>query len=101
MSVVHDDHRRPEAPLGNSLIKYPLIGRLFRLLTWWLIFTGIYASSSLCPFCGRTGCPVGGVSACILGGAFALVLEKGRAYLSRLAGTVSQLRAQLRLQTKA
>ena len=100
MSVVHDDYRRPESPLSNSLIKYPLMGRLFRFLTWWLIFTGLYASSSVCPFCGRAGCPVGGVSAGIVGGAFTLVLEKGKSFLSRLAGLVS-FRAKLRPQTKA
>ena len=95
-SVVHEDHQQPELPPGTSLVKYPLIGRLFRFLTWWLVFTGIYASSSVCPFCGRVGCPVGGVSAGVVGGVFALVMAKGKSFLNYLSGLVSLRRAKLR-----
>jgi hypothetical protein len=99
--MVDDDYRREEPPLSTRVIKYPVIGRLFRFFTWWLIFTGIYASSSVCPFCGRMGCPVGGVGAGIVGGAFALVIEKGKSSLTHLAGMFPYLRDRLRPQTKA
>jgi hypothetical protein len=94
------DHCRPPAPsLSQKIAGYSAIGSLFRFLTWWLIFTGIYGSSSVCPFCGQPGCPVGGLSAGVVGGAFALLVTKGRSWLSRLAGWFSRRRAGLPPQT--
>ncbi len=60
------------------------MGRFLRFLTWWLIFSGIYASSSVCPFCGQVGCPVGGASAGLVGGLFALVIGKGKVIMARI-----------------
>ena len=94
--MVNEDNKQPELPLGNRFDKHPIIGRLLKFLTWWLIFTGIYASSSVCPFCGRVGCPVGGVSAGVVGGVFALVMAKGRAILNHVAGLFAQIRLKLR-----
>ncbi len=45
---------------------------------WWLIFTGIYASSSVCPFCGKAGCPVGPGAASLIGLLFAWLMHTGR-----------------------
>jgi hypothetical protein len=44
---------------------------LKRWFLWFLTFFGIYASSSMCPFCGTPGCPVGAGGAALVGGAFA------------------------------
>ena len=71
--------RRPEeAPATGKFYKYPVLGRLFRLFIWWLTFMGIYASSSVCPFCGQVGCPVGMAGAGLVGGFFALVIGQGK-----------------------
>jgi hypothetical protein len=96
MSMVPHDDRQTDPPSGNRFLQLPVIGRLFRFLTWCLIFMGIYASSSVCPFCGKVGCPVGGVSAGIVGGFFALVIEKGKSILSRLANMCSRVRTKFR-----
>ncbi len=90
----------PQLPQGNKLPQHPAMRRFFKFLSWWLIFTGIYASSSVCPFCGRPGCPVGGVSAGVVGGIFALVMEKGRTFLSYLAGLLALISAKLRRKPK-
>ena len=101
MSVSSEGNNpRPELPQDNKFPKHPAMGRFFKFLSWWLIFTGIYASSSVCPFCGRPGCPVGGVSAGVVGGIFALVMEKGRAFLSYLASLFSLNSAKLRTRPK-
>jgi hypothetical protein len=85
------DHCRPPAPsLSQKIAGYPVIGSLLRFLTWWLVFAGIYGSSSVCPFCGQPGCPVGGLSAGVVGGAFALLATKGRSWFTRLAGWFSR-----------
>jgi hypothetical protein len=70
----------------NKFYHSPVIGRLLRFFTWWFIISGIYASSSVCPFCGQMGCPVGAASAGMVGGFFALVVEKGEAISNRLDG---------------
>ena len=95
MSMAYHDDSQAELPSANSFFNAPIIGRLLRFLTWWLVFTGIYASSSVCPFCGRVGCPVGGVGAGMVGAFFALIVEKGKSFLSHLAGLFSWLRATL------
>ena len=99
-SMVDENYQQQEPPLHHKFSKYPIIGRLFRFLTWWLIFTGIYASSSVCPFCGRPGCPVGGVSAGVVGGVFALVIEKGKVFLTMLTGKFSLLRTRFQSKPK-
>ncbi len=44
---------------------------LKRSILWFLAFFGIYASSSVYPFCGTPGCPVGVGGAAVVAGAFA------------------------------
>jgi hypothetical protein len=95
MTGINENGQPPELPPGNKFIKYPVIGRLFKFLTWWLVFTGIYASSSVCPLCGRPGCPVGGVSAGVVGGVFALAMAKGQACFNHLTGLFSLIRFRL------
>jgi hypothetical protein len=51
---------------------------------WVLAFTGIYASSSVCPFCGAAGCPVGIGGAALVGGLFATLGQMGRKFFPRL-----------------
>jgi hypothetical protein len=81
-----DDHGQSAKPTAApKFYQQPRLGRLLRFCTWWLIFVGIYASSSVCPCCGRVGCPVGGASAGIVGGFFALVLEHGKALWTRFS----------------
>ena len=99
--MVNEDNKQPELPLGDRFIKCPIIGRLLKSLTWWLIFTGIYASSSVCPFCGRAGCAVGGISAGVVGAVFALVMARGKAFLNQLTGLLALIRLKLRTKPKA
>jgi hypothetical protein len=88
MPIITENRQSASPPAAPKFYRHPLIGRLMRFFTWWLIFVGIYASSSVCPFCGRVGCPVGGASAGIVGGFFALVLEYGKALWTRLSQLV-------------
>jgi hypothetical protein len=60
---------------------------LTRYLSWFLAFSGLYAMSAVCPFCGRAGCPVGTASAGLVGLAFASLMQCGRTcrnYLARI-----------------
>jgi hypothetical protein len=54
------------------------MGALKRWLLWFLTFFGIYASSSMCPFCGTPGCPVGAGGAALAGGFFAALWQYGK-----------------------
>ena len=65
-------HPQQEAPAHTSM------GAFKRWLLWFLTFFGIYASSSMCPFCGTPGCPVGAGSAALVGGFFAALWQYGR-----------------------
>lgn len=49
-----------------------------RFTGWFLGFSGLYAMSAVCPFCGRPGCPTGAASAGIVGLAFASLAQWGR-----------------------
>jgi hypothetical protein len=51
---------------------------LKRHVLWFLAFFGIYASSSVCPFCGTPGCPVGIGGAAVVGGVFACLWQYGK-----------------------
>ena len=73
-----------EPPRKGSFSQYPVIGGLCRFFIWWLVFFGIYASSSVCVFCGTPGCPVGAGAAGIMGAFFAAMWTYGRALLDRL-----------------
>jgi hypothetical protein len=91
---IHGDATPPEIPPGiKRFYQYPFIGRVFRFFTWWLIFSGIYASSSVCPFCGQFGCPVGAASAGMVGGFFALVIGKGKVILNLVTRWFSLIRS--------
>jgi len=61
---------------------------LTRYLSWFLAFSGLYAMSAVCPFCGRAGCPVGTASAGLVGLVFASVMQWGRACKDRLVRMV-------------
>ena len=73
-----------DPPRPWKIYQYPVIGGLLRFFSWWLVFFGIYASSSVCPFCGTPGCPVGVGAAGIIGGCFAGLWTYGRAGLDQL-----------------
>lgn len=81
---------RPEA--GNS----GFIFSLKRWLLWFLTFFGIYASSSICPFCGTPGCPVGAGGAALVGGLFAGLWQYGGMIMKRLRGLVDPRRRDQR-----
>jgi hypothetical protein len=94
---IHEDTTPPEIPPGmKRFYQYPFIGRSLKFLTWWLIFSGIYASSSVCPFCGRLGFPVGGASAGIVGGLFALIIGKGKVIIEPVTKRFSLIRAAIK-----
>jgi hypothetical protein len=63
---------RPEAKEAVRL------SALRRWLFLFLAFFGIYASSSVCPFCGAPGCPVGVSAAAFIGGVFATLWQYGK-----------------------
>ncbi len=76
--------QQPGPPRPGKLYQYPVIGRLWRFFSWWLVFFGIYASSAApCPFCGQAGCPVGVAAAGIVGGFCAALWTYGKAWLER------------------
>jgi hypothetical protein len=49
-----ENHQPSEAHPATSKIRQlsqlPVIGSIFRFSSWWLVFFGIYASSSVCVF---------------------------------------------------
>jgi hypothetical protein len=57
---------------------------------WFLAFFGIYASSSVCPFCGTPGCPVGVGGAALVGGAFACLWQYGNSAWEKLTGFLTK-----------
>ncbi|MCK9377052.1 MAG: hypothetical protein M0P73_12970 [Syntrophobacterales bacterium] len=77
-------------PRLGKLYQSPIIGGLGRFFSWWLVFFGIYASSSVCPCCGTPGCPVGVGAAGIIGGCFAALWTYGRAGLDRLKALIER-----------
>jgi hypothetical protein len=81
--------REPLAAPAPENKGFWFISPLKRWILWFLAFFGIYASSSVCPFCGTPGCPVGAGGAALVGGLFAAwwqygtrVLQKGREIVS-------------------
>lgn len=73
-----------------------LRGSLKHSALWFLAFSGIYASSSVCVFCGTPGCPVGAGGAALVGGVFACLWQYGKMILNRLKGLVATLRQSQR-----
>ena len=91
------DAAETETPLGNPagvLTNEPELqegGRwtaLKRHVLWFLAFFGIYASSSVCPFCGTPGCPVGVGGAAVVGGVFACLWQYGKSAWEKIRGFV-------------
>ena len=95
--LIHDNPSPPAIPAGMPrFYRYPVIGHSLKIITWWLIFSGIYASSSVCPFCGQAGCPVGAASAGLVGGLFALIIGKGKVIMARVTQGFSAIRSTLK-----
>ena len=67
-----------------------LLGSLKRWVLWFLTFFGIYASSSVCPFCGTPGCPVGVGGAALVGGDFACLWQYGKSAWEKFRGLVAK-----------
>jgi hypothetical protein len=63
---------------------------LKRYILWFLAFFGIYASSSVCPFCGTPGCPVGVGGAAVVAGAFACLWQYGKSAWEKLTGFLTK-----------
>jgi hypothetical protein len=79
------DKRLPLARVEHGrFYNYPVIGPLLRFGSWWLVFAGIYASSSVCVFCGTPGCPVGGGAAAVMGGIFGAIMAYGKSVVTHL-----------------
>jgi hypothetical protein len=66
-------------------------GSFKRYALCFLAFFGIYASSSVCVFCGTPGCPVGAGAAALVGGVFACLWQYGKMILIRLRGLFATL----------
>jgi len=84
-------YRSVSAPSDSEPEVAPAAGTRRQWLTdlkkygkWWLVFAGIYASSSVCPFCGKPGCPVGPGAASLVGLVFAWVITFGKNLRQRL-----------------
>ncbi len=83
--------QQAESTQDNSDVKGTIsIGALKRWLLWFLAFFGIYASSSMCPFCGTPGCPVGAASAALVGGFFAVLWQYGKNFWESLKRMVAK-----------
>lgn len=67
-----------------------LWGSLKRSALWFLAFFGIYASSSVCVFCGTPGCPVGAGGAALVGGVFACLWQYGESAWEKLRGFIAK-----------
>ncbi|MBN1602938.1 MAG: hypothetical protein JW915_15120 [Chitinispirillaceae bacterium] len=61
--------------------KHSVFSHLLKFLGWWFGFAGLYATFSVCPFCGQAGCPVGVGATGIFGGVFALIVKGKSLYL--------------------
>jgi len=83
-------------PAGGTLADRPELqegGRwdaLKRYILWFLAFFGIYASSSVCPFCGTPGCPVGVGGAALMGGVFACLWQYGKSAWEKFKALVAK-----------
>jgi hypothetical protein len=80
----------PSGTLSEPRKSESALGSLKRYVLWFLAFFGIYASSSLCPFCGTPGCPVGVGGAAVVGGVFACLWQYGKSAWEKLRGFVAK-----------
>lgn len=72
-------------------------GHIFRLIAYWLGFTGLYAAFSVCPFCGQQGCPMGMASAGTVGAFFALCCQDWKRFFAFLRHKLTRQAARLPL----
>jgi hypothetical protein len=79
-----------ETPLDPAFHAGGRWDSLKRYLLWFLAFFGIYASSSVCPFCGTPGCPVGVGGAAVVAGAFACLWQYGKSAWEKLTGFLTK-----------
>jgi len=86
-AVANPAEALPEQPKNET---GTFLGSLKRWLLWFLAFFGIYASSSVCPFCGTPGCPVGVGGAALVGGVFACLWQYGRSAWEKLRGFIAK-----------
>jgi hypothetical protein len=75
---------------GQAEVRLSPIGRLFRFIGWWFGFTGLYATFTVCPFCGQPGCPVGMASAGAVGAFLALCMQDWRRFLGFRRGKLAR-----------
>lgn len=68
----------------NKSQKHPFAARIINFSKWWLAFTGLIATTSVCPFCGQAGCPVGLGFASTMGGLFAIFMQDWKEPFKRL-----------------
>ena len=78
------------APVAGSRRRW--LADLKKYGQWWLVFAGLYASSSVCPFCGKPGCPVGPGAAGLIGLVFAWLMTFGKHLRQRLQTFFATLR---------
>lgn len=84
-------------PVGGTLTDRPELhegdrwNSLKRWALWFLAFFGIYASSSVCPFCGTPGCPVGVGGAALVGGVFAALWRYGKSGWEKMRGFIAKI----------
>jgi len=64
--------------------------RIMHFLFRWLAFFGIFAGTTVCPFCGQPGCPVGVGGAAVGGGFFALLTQNWKAVLSIIKNKITR-----------
>ncbi len=91
-------HETPYSnPAGGTLTDRPDLQEgdrwdsLKRYALWFLAFLGIYASSSVCPFCGAQGCPMGIGGAALVGGVFASLWRYGKSGWEKLRGFIAKI----------
>lgn len=89
---VAGDSRAEALPEGLKNEAVTILGSLKRWGLWCLAFFGIYASSSVCPFCGTPGCPVGVGGAAVVGCVFACLWQYGKSAWEKLTGFVAKSR---------
>ena len=61
--------------------------RIRHFVFHWLAFFGIFAGTTVCPFCGQPGCPAGAGSAALAGGFFALLTQNWRNFIVYIKNT--------------
>ena len=71
-----------ELPVCDGRDRKSAKNRIINFMLRWLAFFGIFAGTTVCPFCGQPGCPVGAGSAAFAGGFFALFTQNWKVVIS-------------------